>query len=123
MSADPIVSQKKMPSDDVPRRMMTLLLEMLRSGELADDDQLLIGGAWQCVGQCLTGRPSLASTALEGGIFEIAVAQLNAIGSPADWVTISRGTAGRAGKAMQGPSAVVKGDAAGPGRLRLQRPP
>ena len=36
MSASPIVSQKKMPSDDVPRRMMTLLLEMLKSGELAD---------------------------------------------------------------------------------------
>ena len=84
MSADPIASQKKMPSDDVPRRMLTLLLEMLKSDELEDDDELLIGGAFVCVDICLTGRPSLASTAMECGIFEITVAQLNAIGSPAD---------------------------------------
>ena len=31
MGADPIVSQTKMPSDDVPRRMLTLLLEMLHA--------------------------------------------------------------------------------------------
>ena len=100
MSTDPIISQKKMPSDDVPRRMMTLLLEMLKSGELADDDDLLTDGTWNGVGFCLIGRPSLGPTALESGIFELVVAQLNAHGSPADWVSLSRGKAGRAGRVM-----------------------
>ena len=100
MSAEPIVSQKKMPSDDVPRRMMTLLLELLKSDELADDDGLLIGGACYGVEWCLNGRPSLGATALECGIFEIAVAQLMAIGSSVDWVSLSRGKAGRAGRFM-----------------------
>ena len=110
MGADPIVSQKKRPSDDVPRRMMTLLLEMLKSGELADDDELLvmIGGAWAGGGQCLQGRPSLGPTALECGIFELAVAHLHAIGSSADWVSLSRNKAGRAGKLMLSLVNVIK---------------
>ena len=43
MSADPIYSQNKMPGDDVPRQMLTLLVDLLRSGELPE---LAIGGAW-----------------------------------------------------------------------------
>ena len=97
MNGDPMISQKKMPSDDVPRRMMTLLLEMLKSG---DDDELLIGGAWTGLEQCLLGRPLLGPTVLECGMFEMVVAQLNALGSPADWVSLSRGKAGRAGKVL-----------------------
>ena len=42
MSVEPMVSQKNMPSDDVPRQMLTLLVELLRSGELPE---LAIGGA------------------------------------------------------------------------------
>ena len=86
-----------MPSDDVPRRMLVLLLELLRSDELADDDGLLIGGVGKCVSCCLMGRLSLGPTALECGIIAIVVAQLRAIGSPADWVSLSRGKALRAG--------------------------
>ena len=63
MSADPIVCQKKMPSDDVPRQMLTLLLELLKSSELSGDDELLIGGAFVGVDLSTEGRPSLASTA------------------------------------------------------------
>ena len=36
MSEEPIVSQKKTPSDDGPRQMLTLLIELLRSGELPE---------------------------------------------------------------------------------------
>ena len=81
MGADPIVSQTKMPSDDVPRRMLTLLLETLKSNELAEDDELLIGGAGFGVSMCLQGRPSLGPTAMERGVVAIIVAQLNAIGT------------------------------------------
>ena len=86
-------SKKKTPEDDVPMKMMALLLELLKSSELPE---LAIGGAWVAARNCVTGRPSVASAAVEGGVFELAVAHLNAIGSPADWVTISRGKAGRA---------------------------
>ena len=126
MNGDPMISQKKMPSDDVPRRMMTLLLEMLKSG---DDDELLIGGAWTGLEQCLLGRPLLGPTVLECGMFEMVVAQLNALGSPADWVSLSRarGKAGRAGRLFQTLLSNVyrsftgRGGAAGPSGLCLQR--
>ena len=74
MSAEPIASQKKMPSDDVPRRMLVLSLGLIKSNEVADDDKLVIGGACQCIEFCLTGRTSFGPTALECGIFEFAVA-------------------------------------------------
>ena len=44
MSAEPIFSQKKMPSDDAPRQMLSLLVELLRSGELPE---LALAGAWK----------------------------------------------------------------------------
>jgi hypothetical protein len=93
MSAEPIVSKKKSPEDDVPMKMMTLLVELLKSNELPE---LAIGGAWIAVRSCLIGRPSLGPVALECGLFELTVAHLNAIGRPADWISISRGKAGRA---------------------------
>jgi hypothetical protein len=93
MSADPILSKTKIPEDDLPMKMMKLLLELLKSNELPE---LAIGGAWFAVHNCLTGRPSLGPAALECGVFVMVVAQLHGIGSPADWVSISRGKAGRA---------------------------
>ena len=42
MSTELMISQQKTPSDDVPRQMLTLLIELLRSGELTE---LAIGGA------------------------------------------------------------------------------
>jgi hypothetical protein len=90
---EPIVSKKKMPEDDVPMKMMTLLLELLKSNELPE---LAIGGAWNAIHYCLTARLSVASVSLECGLSELAVSHLNAIGRPADWISISCGKAGRA---------------------------
>jgi hypothetical protein len=92
MTCDPITSKKKQPEDDVPTKMLKLLLELLKANELPE---LAIGGAWLGIVSCLTGRPSLGPVALEHGAVELAVTQLKAIGSPADWVSISRGRAGR----------------------------
>jgi hypothetical protein len=92
MSAEPIVSKKKQPEDDVPTKMLTLLIELLKANELPE---LAIAGAWINVHCCMMGRPSLGPVALEHGAVELAVAHLKAIGSPADWVSISRGRAGR----------------------------
>ena len=93
MSAEPIISKKKLPEDDVPTKMVTLLLELLKANELPE---LAIGGAWCAAEYCIVGRPSIGPVVLKHGIVELAVEHLKAIGSPADWVSISRGKAGKA---------------------------
>jgi hypothetical protein len=85
MTSDFMVSKKQMPEDDVPMRMMTLLLELLKSNELPER---AVAGAWLAVAYCLLGRPGLNTAAVvECGLLELAVVCLNAIGSPADWVS------------------------------------
>eukprot|EP01050_Picozoa_sp_SAG11_P026061 SAG11_NODE_6102_length_1388_cov_1.191621_2_plen_318_part_00 len=97
MSLEPLISQQKTPSDDVPRQMLTLLIELLRSGELPE---LAIGGAWRSIGACLTGRPSLGPAATKFGLIDLAAEHCRVIGSRADMVSISRGKAGRASCAL-----------------------
>jgi hypothetical protein len=92
LNTEPILSKKKQPNDDVPTKMLTLLLELLKANELPE---LAIGGAWTRVTMCIVGRPSIGHVVLEHGIVELVVEHLKAIGSPADWVSISRGKAGR----------------------------
>ena len=107
MSAEPILSQKKMPSDDVPRQMLTLLVELIRSGELPE---LLIGGAWKAAESCLMGRPGLAPAAMELGMIELAAEHLRSIGSAAEVVSsISRGKAGRGYVALAAVYSVPRG--------------
>jgi hypothetical protein len=105
MSAEPIASKKKQPEDDVPTKMVTLLIELLKANELPE---LAIGGAWLAVQWCFFGRPSLGPVALEHGAVELAVTHLKAIGSPADWVSISRGRAGRGYAVVHGVADMTK---------------
>jgi len=90
MGEDPFLS-KTMPSDDVPLQMLTLLLELLKSGELPG---LAMGGAWFGILVCLTGYPALCTAALELGLVDLCVQHCRAVGSPSDLVSISRGKAG-----------------------------
>jgi hypothetical protein len=83
VSLEPLISQKLQPADDVPRRILTLTVELLKSNELSD---LVCGGLWYTAGFCLLARPALGPVALECGIFEAAMAQLDAMGSPADYL-------------------------------------
>eukprot|EP01046_Picozoa_sp_COSAG06_P050418 COSAG06_NODE_7981_length_2312_cov_5.610120_2_plen_413_part_00 len=105
MGAEPLVSKKKLPEDDVPTKMLTLLVELLKANELPE---LAIGGAWTEVVCCVTGRPSMGPVALKHGVVELAAEHLKAIGSPADWVSISRGKAGRAYMALRAVSDMCK---------------
>lgn len=93
MSTDPIVSNKQMPSSEVPRQLLILLVELLRSQHLPD---LVINGAWARIPNCILGRPELAHFGIDLGLCELAVEQLRTLGSPTDAVSISRGQAGRA---------------------------
>jgi hypothetical protein len=84
----------KTSPDEVPREMLALLVELLASAQLPE---LAIGGAWHAMYLCLTGRPELAKWAIEElGLFDLGMEHFRAIGSPADVVSISRGSAGRA---------------------------
>jgi hypothetical protein len=100
-----IVARKKQPEDGVPAKMLTLLLEHLKTNELPE---LAIGGAWGGVMYCIIGQPRSGPVALEHGVVELAVEHLQAIGSPADWVSISRGRAGRAYIVIQGIAELCK---------------
>ena len=72
-----------MPSDDIPLRVLVLLLELLKSGELPE---LAVGGAWSCVNVLMCrSSAALGTVALEADICGLAVAHLRAIGSAADW--------------------------------------
>jgi hypothetical protein len=73
-----------MPSEDSPRQMLILWLELLQSGRLPD---LAIGGAWRCVdGIMQRSSPTLGHVALEADLCGVAMAHLRAIGSAADWM-------------------------------------
>jgi hypothetical protein len=72
-----------MPTDDIPHKLVRLLLELIASGELPE---LAVGGAWYKLFQLLTPRPALGPVALEADICGLAVAGLRAVGPAADWV-------------------------------------
>jgi hypothetical protein len=72
-----------MPTDEIPRKLLRLLLELIASGELPE---LAVGGAWNYVHNLLAPRPALGPVALEADICGLAVAGLRAVGSAADWV-------------------------------------
>ena len=72
-----------MPTDDIPHKLVRLLLELIASGELPE---LAVGGAWLQFDHLLTPRPALGPVALEADICGLAVASLRTVGPAADWV-------------------------------------
>ena len=71
-----------MPTDDIPRKLLRLLLLLIASGELPE---LAVGGGWNRVFNLLTPRPALGAVALEADICGLAVAGLRAVGSATNW--------------------------------------
>ena len=72
-----------MPTDDIPHKLVRLLLELIASGELPE---LAVGGAWLKLFYLLQPRPALGPVALEADMCGLAVAGLRAVGPAADWV-------------------------------------
>ena len=72
-----------MPTDDIPHKLVRLLLELIASGELPE---LAVGGAWLKLNALLTPRPALGPVALEADMCGLAVASLRTVGPAADWV-------------------------------------
>ena len=70
--------------ESAAERLLVLALEQLRAGELP---QLLANEVWNFPNLLIQfQRPALMRVALELDIYGIAVAQLRAIGRPADWL-------------------------------------
>ena len=81
MGANPMISRKKMPSDAVPRRMAALLLELLRAGELPKP---VLPAVWEALNvDCCLGRPSVIPLLVEGGVVDLIVGDIKAVGSVA----------------------------------------
>jgi hypothetical protein len=75
--------RKKMPTDDIPHKLVRLLFELIASGELPE---LAVGGVWLKLNALLTPRPALGPVALEADICGLAGAGLRTVGPAADWV-------------------------------------
>ena len=95
MAEEAIASVQRCPDDDKAIKMLTLLVELLRSGEVPD---LAIGGVLYAAGGCIMGRPASARAALELGAMELVSAQLSRCGSPSDWLSATH----RPGKTARG---------------------
>ena len=93
LAAEPIV--RSSTTDAHAIHVVTLLLGLLRAADTEELPEMAIGGAFFGIFNCCQ-RPAVARAALERGVFEIAAAQLRAIGSPAEWLPISGGNGGRA---------------------------
>ena len=75
-----------MRDENSGERLLVLLLEQLRRGEMP---HLLATDAWHLVNVLMIYRPSLTHVALELDVCGLAVAQLHANGTPADWTVRS----------------------------------
>lgn len=84
MGKHPLISKQKQPTDDVHLKLCGLMLELLRSPEAMPP--LVINGAAWTVFTCALARPTVGKVLVQqSGICEVVVAQLRAMGSPADW--------------------------------------
>ena len=83
MGSHPMVSKKRMPSDDIPLRMSELVHEMLRSPETLPE--FAAAGAFVALKDLVTGRPEVAKQLVQAGIFETLATYLRPMGSVAEW--------------------------------------
>ena len=73
-----------MPRDDVPCRMFTLLLELLRAPDRLPP--LAVAGAWEGARLCAYKRSAAGPIAIELRVFDIVVTHLRALVSASDWL-------------------------------------
>jgi hypothetical protein len=85
MSRMPL-SHANMPRADVPLRLATVLLELLRDPP-GQHDPRVIRGAWAGLQHCVLGRPAVSRQLYELGAFNTMAAWFNATGSGAEWMT------------------------------------
>ena len=84
---DPFGSPQQCPTDDKPIKMVSLLLELLRSDEVPD---LLNPGLLFAVNITLQRRPAVVGKAMELNLIEVIMAQLSRAGTPSECLSVAR---------------------------------
>ena len=105
MTQEPLWSKRRMPTDEVPRKLARLLLELLRG----DEPPTVAAGAWHQIKGSIFGRPAVARSVVELGIFDLMSATLRALGPPEVWVSVSRQRSGTALAVLLNVTEVFKG--------------
>ena len=90
-------TRARMPEDDVPLVLASLLLELLSKQDLPE---LVAVGAWYGLFTLQGSRPAVSKRLFQDKLFSTARVYLASLGSAADRLAISRGK-GRAGMAVQ----------------------
>jgi hypothetical protein len=80
-TANPLTGKEHL-TDSVPLKMLELCLELARTPEELPAGALV--GVWWALDQCCEIRPAAGKRGLELGLVELAVAQLRALGTPAE---------------------------------------
>ncbi len=76
----PLVSRKKMPGDAIPRRLFSLLLELIQTEKLPN--VLRVAVSCMLGISSMFGRPAVAASALASGACHIVLSELNKLGTP-----------------------------------------
>ena len=98
MKAHPIVSRRLCASDDLPTKLTLLLMEQLRGGQLPAP--FVAGGAMDALWGASSGRPAVLKMLAQSDIFDMVLAGLRSVGSPAEWLSIKHGGGALAGGAF-----------------------
>ena len=73
----------KVPGEEVPGRLMGLLLELLKSDEQLPE--LVVAGLSLCMAELLLTRHEVGRVALQKDIYGTVVTRLHKLGRPGDW--------------------------------------
>jgi hypothetical protein len=106
MKTDPMFSKRRMPTDETPRKMVRLLLELLRSDEPLS--AAIAAGAFSGIRQSTYGRPPVARHAVELGVFDVGLTHLRTLGSPEIWMSCSRERSGISSEVVDGANQIFK---------------
>ena len=95
-----------MPDDESVFRLFNLLMELSNDG--GNLPQSVMGGTWCAIRDIMIiSRRGVGELALEADVYGVLLAQLRAIGGPADYASISRGGAAAYGSMLLQAAAVT----------------
>lgn len=79
--------RKQCPKDCLPRKMLTMGLDILRAPERLSP--LHSGGLWWAVVTFFLDQPTLVPVAIEAGLLDLAVSHMRRIGTPTELLVCS----------------------------------
>lgn len=96
----PLAGKTHLPTDEIPLKLAMLWMELAKAPEQLP--AWALPGVWQCLVDCCMSRPAVAKAALELGLIELVVAQLQALGTQTERLSMPG-----AGGMMQAATTIV----------------